>query len=180
MLSARPKWNDVLERPGKVISGMGIDGLEKTEGDPNVDGDYMQVWLEPAVEKRPENSSRSEDHDFERMCVFRSETEGRGIFVMELVNMFVEQGCVEELMGEIVEHVLEEKEECELRDHGLPRWERHLPSAHAKGLSDGVEEEDGGPLNGKVRKEDPLDTLPLLLWCRHLRRLQLPLAEVRD
>ena len=78
---------------------MGIDGLEKTEGNPNIDGDYMQVWLEPAVEKWPENSSRSEDHDFERMCVFRSETEGRGIFVMELMNMFVEQGCVKELMG---------------------------------------------------------------------------------
>ena len=43
---------------------------------------------------------------------------------------------------EIVEHVLKEKKECKLRDHGLPRWERHLPSAHAKGLSDGVEEED--------------------------------------
>jgi hypothetical protein len=43
---------------------------------------------------------------------------------------------------EIVEHVLEKKEECKLRDHGLPRWEGHLPSAHAKGLSDGVEEED--------------------------------------
>jgi hypothetical protein len=43
---------------------------------------------------------------------------------------------------EIVEHVLEEKEECELREHGLPRRERHLPSAHAKVLSDGVEEED--------------------------------------
>ena len=43
---------------------------------------------------------------------------------------------------EIVEHVLEDKEECELRKHSLPRRERHLPSAHAKILSDGVEEED--------------------------------------
>jgi hypothetical protein len=47
-----------------------------------------------------------------------------------------------EIRTEIVEHVLEDKEECELRDHDLPRRERHLPSAHAKGFSNGVEEED--------------------------------------
>jgi hypothetical protein len=56
-----------------------------------------------------------------------------------------------------VEHVLEEKEECELREHGLPRRERHLPSAHAKRLSDGVEEEDlwgtgVGPVNEQINQ----------------------------
>lgn len=144
---------------------MGINGLEKTEGDPDVDGDYVQVLLDPAVEQWSENCPRSEDHDFERMCVLGGKTEGCGILVVELVNMFVKQGCVEELMScgnrngegcvregrgtandeqrtEIVEHVLEEKEECKLREHGLPRREGHLPSAHAKRLSDGVEEED--------------------------------------
>ncbi len=38
----------------------------------------------------------------------------------------------------------------------------------------------GGPLDGEVGKEDPLGTLPLLLWCGHLVGLQLPLAEVGD
>jgi hypothetical protein len=87
---------------------------------------------------------------------------------------------VEELMREIVEHILEDKEKCKLREHDLPRRERHLPSAHAKGLCDGVEEEDGGPLDGEVGKEDSLGTLPLLLWCGHLVGLQLPLAEVGE
>ena len=41
-----------------------------------------------------------------------------------------------------MEHVLEDKEEGKLRDHGLPRRERHLPSAHTKRFSDGVEKED--------------------------------------
>jgi len=36
----------------------------------------------------------------------------------------------------------------------------------------------GWPLDGEVGKEDALDALPLLLWCGHLARLQLPLAEV--
>ena len=78
---------------------MGINGLEKTEGDPDVDGDYVQVRLEPAVEQWSENCPRSKDHDFERMCVLGGETERSGILVVELVNMFVKQRCVEELMS---------------------------------------------------------------------------------
>jgi len=78
---------------------MSIDGLEKTESDPYIDGDDVQVWLEPAPEQRSDNCSRTEDHDFERMGVFRSQTERRGVFVVELVNVLVEHGRVEELMG---------------------------------------------------------------------------------
>jgi hypothetical protein len=91
--SARGKVSDAVHQETRdelTVSGMGINGLEKTKGDPDVDGDYMQVWLDPAVKKWSKYSSRSEDHDFERMCVFRSETEGCGIFVMKLMNMFVE------------------------------------------------------------------------------------------
>ena len=33
-----------------TVSRMGIDSLEKAEGDPHVDGDDVQVGLEPAVE----------------------------------------------------------------------------------------------------------------------------------
>ena len=78
---------------------MRIDGLEKTEGDPDVDGDYVQVWLDPAVEQWSENCPGSKDHDFERMCVLGGETEGCGILVVKLVNMFIKQGCVQELMS---------------------------------------------------------------------------------
>jgi hypothetical protein len=68
---------------------VGIDGLEETEGDPDVDSDDVQVWLEPAVEQRPEDRARSENHDFERMRVFRGKAERRGVLVMELVNVLV-------------------------------------------------------------------------------------------
>jgi hypothetical protein len=82
-----------------TVSGMGIDGLEKSQGDPDVDGDYVQVLPDPAVEQWSENCPRSEDHDLERMRVLGGETEGRRILVVELVDMFVKQGCVEELMS---------------------------------------------------------------------------------
>lgn len=42
---------------------------------------------------------------------------------------------------EVMEHVLKDKEEGELGEHGLPRWEGHLPSAHSTILGDGVKEE---------------------------------------
>jgi hypothetical protein len=53
-----------------------------------------------------------------------------------------------------MEHVLEEKEECQLREHGLPRRERHLPGAHAKGFSDWVKEENlsGIELSNKPKR----------------------------
>lgn len=82
-----------------TVSRMRINGLEKTESDPYVDGDDVQVWFEPAPEKRSDNCSRTENHDFEGMGVFRSQTKRRGVFVVELVNVLVEQGCVEELMS---------------------------------------------------------------------------------
>jgi len=170
----------VLKRPGEVISRMSINSLEKTESDPYVDGDDMKVWLEPAVEQRSENCAHAEDHDFERVGIFRSQTEWRRVFMVELVNMLVEQGRVEELMSKVVEHVLEEKEESELWEHCLPWREGHLPSTHSKSLGDGVKEEYRWSLNCKMGKQDTLGTLPLLLWCGHLSRLQFPLAEVWD
>jgi hypothetical protein len=62
-----------------------------------------------------------------------------------------------------MEHVLEEKEECELQDHDLPRRERHLPSAHAKGLSDGVEEENlsDDPINEQINQNGRMACLRL-------------------
>ena len=82
-----------------TISRVGIDRLEKTESDPYVDGDDMQVWFKPAPEQRSDNGSGTEDHDFERMGIFRSQTERRRVFVVELVNVPVEDGGVEELMS---------------------------------------------------------------------------------
>jgi hypothetical protein len=61
---------------------------------------------------------------------------------------------------EIVEHVLENEEKRKLWDHGLPSRERHLPSAHAKGFSDRMEQEDlSKPV--KKKKYRPSDNIRL-------------------
>ena len=82
-----------------TISRMGIDRLEKTESGSYVDGDGVQVLFKPAPEQRSDNCPGTEDHDLERMGIFRSQTERRRVYVVELVNVPLEDGRVEELMS---------------------------------------------------------------------------------
>jgi len=76
-----------------------VDGLEETKGDPNVNRNDVQVLSELAVQQRPENRSCSENHHFERMRVLRSKTERSRVFMMQLVDVLIEQGGVEKLVG---------------------------------------------------------------------------------
>lgn len=78
---------------------MRIDGLEETKGDPNVDRDDVHVLSDLAVQQRPENRSCSENHHFERMRVLRSKAERSGVFMVQLVDMLIEHGRVEELVS---------------------------------------------------------------------------------
>jgi len=59
MLSPGPERDYVLERPGEVVSGVRIDGLEETKGDPNVNRDGVHVLSEFAIQQRSENRSCS-------------------------------------------------------------------------------------------------------------------------
>ena len=78
---------------------MRIDGLEETKGDPNVNRDEVHVLGELAIQQRSENRSRSKDHYFKWMRILRSKTKRCGVFMVKFVDVLVEQGCVEELVG---------------------------------------------------------------------------------
>jgi hypothetical protein len=60
---------------------MSLDGLEQSEDDPDVDGDDVQAGLgedglrSHGHEERTSDSSGTKDKDFERVGVFRGETE---------------------------------------------------------------------------------------------------------
>jgi hypothetical protein len=69
---------------------MGVDGLEKAKGNPDIHREDVQIWPEPAVEQRSKDGSRSKNHNFQRVRVLCSKAKGRGIFVVELMDMFVE------------------------------------------------------------------------------------------
>ena len=94
------------------------------------------------------------------MSVLRSETEGRRVLVVDLVDMLVKGAPVKCLVGysehmrtghtsrlrkartEEVEDILEDEEGRDLRNHNLPCREGHLPCRHAEHLCHGVEEPD--------------------------------------
>lgn len=99
---------------------MSINGLEETKGDPDVNGEDMEVAREVAPEQGTGNSSSAEDHDFSWVSVLCGKTEGCRVLVVDLVNVLVEHGGMEKTVGEVVEHVLEEEEERDLGDHGFP------------------------------------------------------------
>ena len=77
---------------------MGVDGLEETEGDPDVDGEDVEVLHEEAVEEGPGNRASTEDEDLSGMGVLRSETEGGGVLVVNLVDGLVQHRSMESLV----------------------------------------------------------------------------------
>ena len=70
---------------------MGIDGLEKTERDPDVHSEDVEVTAEGAVEERAGDRAGSEDQDLSRVSVLCSKTEGRRVLVVDLVDVLVER-----------------------------------------------------------------------------------------
>lgn len=75
MVRASPEGQEVAERPGEVVARVRIDGLEETEGDPDVDGEDVEVVAEEAVEEWAGNGSLGKDEDLERVGVFRGLSE---------------------------------------------------------------------------------------------------------
>lgn len=93
VICATPERDDVLQRPGEIVPAVRVDRLEETQGDPDVDAEDVQVGPEEAVEQRSSDGAGAEDEDFEWVGVFGCEAEGRGVFVVHLVDVLVERAC---------------------------------------------------------------------------------------
>ena len=118
VLGAGPEGNPVLKRPGEVctvhieligregakerghtVTAVRIDGLEETKRDPDVHRENVEVAAEGAVEERAGDRTGTEDKDLCRVSVLRSETEGRRVLVVDLVDVLVEGAPVKCLVG---------------------------------------------------------------------------------
>ncbi len=126
---------------------MGVDGLEEAEGDPDVDGEDVEVLGDVAVEEGTADGARAEDEDLERVGVLCCETEGGGVLVVDLVDVLVERTEMEGLVGEVVEEVLEDEEEEDLCGHFFQRREGDLPCRETEEFCKRVEKVN---LNGKL------------------------------
>ena len=127
---------------GRTVAGVRVNGLEETEGDPDVDRDDMEVVAERAVEDGAADRTSAEDHDLRGVRVLSREPERCRVLVVDLVDVLVERAPVQRLVHEEVEHVLKHEEEEDLGELLLPRREGHLPGRHAEVLRERVEQPD--------------------------------------
>ncbi len=134
----------------RTITTVCINGLEEAKGDPDIDGEYVQVLREEAVNQRTENGSSPQNEDFRRVSVFGCQSERCRVLVVNLMNVLIEWpsvkrlvSCSRELTGKLggikhsehtteVEKVFKAKEKENLRGHGFQRRERNMICLHAK------------------------------------------------
>jgi len=118
VVGAGPERNDMLKRPWEIITRVRVDGLEKPQSNPHIDGDNMEVGSEIAVEEGSTDGTGAKDEDFGRVSVLGGETEGGAVFVVHLVDVSVERSVVQGLMSNVVEGILEDHEKQGLGEDG--------------------------------------------------------------
>jgi hypothetical protein len=76
-----------------------VDGLEEAQGDPDVDGEDVEITREVAIEERASNGACAQDEHLGGMRVLRSETEGCRVLVVNLMDMLVQGTVMKGLVG---------------------------------------------------------------------------------
>lgn len=165
VVGAGPDGQEVSQTPGEVVARVGVDGLEQTQDDPHVHGEQVEVTGEGDPEDWAADGADGEEHDLNRGGVLGGEAEGRGVGVVQLVDVLVERAVVQGTVEPVVPSVLHDEEDCDLVGHLEDAGERDAV-VHAEVGSNWVEEPDLGELDGDVGQEDQGGAVELLLPCR--------------
>ena len=160
-VGAAPERQDVVQAPGEIVAGVGVDGLEQAQRDPGVHGQDVQVAGNRAVQDGRKHRAEAEEHDLDRRRVLGRHAEGRRVLVVDLVHVLVEGPPVEHAVRPVMPRVLGHEEERDLVGHGEERWKGYARPQPEK-LGHRVEEPDLRQLDGEVREEDQLGAGPLL------------------
>lgn len=139
VFGASPEGKEVVERPGKLVARVCVDGLEQAKDDPDVHGQDVEILGDGAPHDGNTDSTETQAHDFNGRCVLGSETEGGRVLVVDLVDGLVEGTPVESAVHPVVPCIFEDEEDCNLVGHLVNGRERNL-GAEAKVLSHRVEE----------------------------------------
>lgn len=59
VVGTSPERQEVVQRPWELVAGVGIDGLEQSQADPERDGEQMQVSGEVAPDDRYADSTQA-------------------------------------------------------------------------------------------------------------------------
>lgn len=65
VVSAGPDGEEVVERPGELVTRVRVDGLEQTQHDPSIHGEDVEVLGDGAPQDRTADRAETEDHDFD-------------------------------------------------------------------------------------------------------------------
>lgn len=139
MVGSSPKGDPVAKRNGEIITRVGVNGLEQSQDDPNVNGQNVQVGSEQTVEKGSTDGAHTEDQDFQWVSVLGGQTKGSRIFVVHLVNVLVERSIVESSVGKVVPSIFKNEKEGDLRNHEFPRRKGNCVGSKTKVLGHWVE-----------------------------------------
>lgn len=75
VLGASPKWQEVVQTPGKLVAAVRIDGLEQAERNPSVHGQDVEILGNGAPQDGDTDCSEAQNHDLDRGSVFSSQAE---------------------------------------------------------------------------------------------------------
>lgn len=161
VVGAGPDGQEVVEGPGELVAGVRVDGLEDAQRDPDVHGQDVQVAGDGAPQDGRADGAEAEDHDFDGRRVLGCEAEGRGVLVVDLVDVFIQRSPVHGAVHPVVPGVLEYEEDCDLVGHG-PDGGEGDGGCETAVLGHRVEAPDLRELDGEVGDEDEFRALPLL------------------
>lgn len=89
MVCSSPEWQEMVQAPWELVAAVRVDGLEQSEYDPDVHSEDVQVFRDGAPEDGNADSTKGEDHRFDRGSIFSGEAERGRILVVEFVNLLV-------------------------------------------------------------------------------------------
>lgn len=180
VIGTSPNGQKVVQRHGELVSRVGINSLEQSEGNPQRNGEQMQITGEHHPSNGDTDSTHSQKSNLNRMSVLGSKSKGSSVSVVLLVNVLVEGTVVQTSVQPVVPGILKHKEQSQMGTDLHPRREGDINSDSGV-LAHGVEAPDGDGLDHKVRNQHRLHALPLLSHRGDLGlTLDLPLVKVRN
>lgn len=162
VVGTSPEGQDVAQAEGEIVAGVGIDGLEETEDDPDIHGGEMEVLGEGNPEDGGSYGTDTEEHNLNRGGVLGGETKGRAVGVVNLVDGLVERTVVKRAVEPVVPGILHDEEDADVQGH-LPERGEGYAIVEAEVGGDGMEEPDLGELDGAVAEENETGALELFL-----------------
>lgn len=71
-----------MQAPWELVAGVSIDGLEESEDDPGVHCDDVEVFGKCCIHDGYTDSTKGEDHDFERRSVLGCQPKWSAVLVV--------------------------------------------------------------------------------------------------